>query len=66
MVWNYKIMVVITTPQGSITSQMLHFQEYDVAEEAYQELVDAPEVPLMAMSAIRLYKKEQKYGRMAR
>lgn len=61
-VWNYKIMVVLTTPQGAITSQMLHFQEYEVAEEAHKELEAAPEIPNMQMSAIRLYKKGDKYG----
>jgi hypothetical protein len=65
MVWNYKIVLIVTTANG-ITSQMLHYQDYDMAEEAYRELEAAPEVPNMLMTAIRLYKLEHKYGRMGR
>ncbi len=66
MVWNYKIMVIVTTPTGNITSQMLHYQDYEVAEEAYKQLEEAPEIPLMQMTAIRMYKREDKYGRYGR
>ena len=66
MVWNYKIVLIITANGNSVTSQMLHYQDYDMAEEAYAELEGAPEVPGMLMTAIRLYKKENKYGRVNR
>lgn len=66
MVWNYKIVLIVTTPTGNITSQMLHYQDYEMAEEAYKELEQAPEIPLMKMSAIRLYKLESKHGRYGR
>ena len=59
-VWNYKILVVVKTNVG-VTSQMLHYQDYDTAEEAYDELTKAPTSPEVQLLYMRLYKKEDRY-----
>jgi hypothetical protein len=54
----YKILVIVTTSHG-VTSQLLHYTEYEQAENAYQALEESPELKSLKTTAIRLYKTQR-------
>lgn len=54
-VWNYKILLVISNPQG-ISTQILHYQDQSKADMAFDQLGKAPKAPNFETSVLKLYK----------
>lgn len=54
----YKILVVISGTSG-LTSQLLHYVDYDDAEEAYTELTKGSHPSELNVNYIRLYKQRE-------
>jgi hypothetical protein len=55
MVWNYKILLVITNGQG-VSTQLLHYQDQEHADEAFKQLAVAPQNESFKTSVLKLYK----------
>ncbi len=55
MVWNYKIMLVVTNPQG-ISTQILHYQDQQKADIAFDQLAKNPKAANFEVSVLKLYK----------
>lgn len=54
-VWNFKILLVITNPQG-ISTQILHYQSQEIADAAFAQLGKAPKTENFTTSVLKLYK----------
>jgi len=62
----YKILVVISTTAGGLTSQLLHYISYDDAETAYEALNKSEKPVGLTVSYIRLYEREERGWREKR